>query len=248
MNRTCIILCILLAIATSSLIGQWVNHTKTISAIQLSDIRTATDAGTNSDSFIAFLWGENNNIVRADTTFTDDSERSYSNTFGFETISLTTFIRVILDAPETTNSLLPFLVSEIRTSLDNFDWHDFKLAIYNPREESYNSSTHNGWGDGWSRLSTYDRGRELCYSLLFYALTVDLLYYGSTSPAEQAQMDSILVDLADMRDWAYNTFLDHDPAEWDNLGWQDNDLVAQPVGYCIDYGPEPQLPEIAFQV
>ncbi len=232
----------------SHLQGLWISESKTINAFQLSSLRDSS-INFDIDSLPYSLWHTYNLTVKNDSISVYDPSKEYSNTFGFESRALGTFINVVND--NQTSLSIPddyTWADSVRTYLDNFNWHDFKLAIYNPMGVSYNYQNTYGWSGNWANLSTYDRGRELCFSLLFYAMTIDLLYYGSTSPAEQTQMDSILVDLADMRDWAYRTFLNHDPAEWDSLGWQDNDLVAQPVGYCVDYGPVPQLPEIAFQV
>lgn len=209
----------------------WVVQTKTIADSQLYDIRNSS-INYGVDNLIHNLWNEYSATIRQDSTRVNEIDRFYSDTFGFESRALGTFINIVNDNAHNFGVPNDFTWADsVRTYLHHFNWHDFKLAIYNPTGEPFNYQNTYGWASGWESLNAYNRGRELCYSLMYYALIVDLLYNGSTTVAEQDQMDSILEDLADLRVWAYNTFLNHDPPAWSSLGWEDNDNQTQPVGY-----------------
>ena len=227
----------------------WVVRTRTISDSQLYDIRNSS-INYGVDNLTHYLWNEYSATIRQDSTRVNEIDRSYSNTFGFESRALGTFINIVNDNAHYFGVANDFTWADsVRTYLHHFNWRDFKLAIYNPIGDPLNYQNTYGWASGWGSLEPYDRGRELCYTLMYYALIIDLLYNGSTTVAEQDQMDSILEDLADLQTWAYDTFINHDPTAWQTLGWEDNYNQTQPVGFCIDYGPtEPKMPEIGFSV
>jgi hypothetical protein len=108
------------------------------------------------------------------------------------------------------NNVISFLLNE-------FNWEEFKLKIYNPE---YNNAEE-------YELSAYQRGLHMAYGMNFIAFMSDMGYYYMSLD----QRDMIVDSLNTLVDWAIDEI-------YNNNGWY------EPAGWCLSNYSNELLPRI----
>ncbi len=227
--------------------AQAVNRTFTIDEATLTSIRTATSTDL---SLIKTYWDSYTTSTREEEPDnTDYRDRSFTNSFGLETMAITTYRTIIRNSSSST------YLDYVRTCLIEFPWKTYERAIHHPSiaQNDVESIMINGeirpgyWRDfhygatapAWYKLDSYQRGRELSYNTLFLSFMIDMVYntYDPTNSTEVAQRDTVVARFSRHLDWIRHSFFADNQADWLTLGWQRPDLSIYPRGICYDNYP-----------